>query len=871
MNLAKKSIFDFIKRWVVTLFLGGIATSTLAGAPPSYYFPDPEMYTNGTVRALLLHEGKLYIGGDFSKVTGSNGTFSRVDLAAYDVATGTVLPFEANTNRGTVRAITVGDGKLFVGGSFSKINGTIRYRVAAVDPNTGEVDTTFRNGKDRFTGEVWALAFTDNTVFVGGSFDTIDGIARHYLAAVDDDSGSVLPGFDPSPCDPMDDSGRTDLGVLALQIHPNNPQILFVAGNFMTINGMFDRPFLAAVTTKGEPGPEFEDRMNSPVLDLDATDDFLCAAAGGFANRVYAFGISSDPYVRYWKGEKAEGDAQAVAMASEGYVYFGFHEGLFDSTDCYRMAVLDANDGSVVDNYPPTNSFFGVFALAIDDNVLAVGGDFTEMNRTSQRYLAVFTDLPFMRKEPLPLVVPEPVAPYNRKKGVAVDAEFRWNAVPRASTYQVQVASDSGFSLLIADTAGIADYTLYVTGMEHSAAFWWRVRAHNIVLESNWSEVRYFTTVPGETDVPVISCPLYGAVDQPVTLHLAWYPSSPTLSYSVQVSSDSDFMATVTAASGITDTSLYVGPLANSTGYFWRVNAETIGGVTEWSTAWFTTIIGKPGIPQGITPFNDSRRVSLQPELSWNTSPDASRYSLQIATDSFFNEFAVDTVGISDTFFVSSPLEEDTRYFWRVQSVNIGGKAWSSPMCFTTLFSCPHPPKSLFPEQGFTAETGTVNFSWEPSTPHVTRYCIAIAQDSSMINNYIDSMVVDTQFTGSGLRNYGDFWWQVRACNETGWSAYSEKKQFKTRFPFEWTKRFSLDRFSFFPSGAVRYSIAEPCDVTMELFNLHGVPVWKTVREQGTAGPYVEYLPSAGLASGKYFLSFKAGKFVKKSYAVLVR
>jgi hypothetical protein len=872
MNTIRRSSATALKLSVSFVFVGGLISLLVAAESPAYYFPDPSMYTNGSLRKVVLYGDTLYVAGNFSKVTGKNGTFSRYDIAAFDVTTGSVLPFTANTGSGNVRTLDIDGDKLYAGGSFSDVNGVPRSRLVAVDRFTGEVAASFRNNTEPIDGQVWALAVKHGTVYFGGSFTQIDGVARNYLAAVDSDSGRLVAAFNPSPCEPMNDSGKSPPGIWTIKFHPNNPEILFAGGNFTVIDGNDERPFLAALKTDGTPGPAFDGRVKSPVTDMDFSGNLLCAAVGGFSNRVIAFGIGTDPYIRYWKGQRAQGDAQAVAVAPEGYVYFGFHQGLYDTTDYYRLAVLDATDGTVFDNYPPTNSFFGVRALDINDNFLVAGGDFTRMNDLSQRYLAVFSRVPFERNKPMPLDAPFLTFPRNRTKGTAVDVDFHWEMVVRALTYDLQLATDSGFTKTVIDSTGIKNHSLPVTGLDRTSVYWWRVRARSATLESVWSEAWQFSTNPSDEYLPVIVAPVNGSVDQPVAVTLSWQSSGVAVSYVVQIADNPAFSIRRTVEFTTSDTFVAIPELLNGKRYHWRVRAETVGGATGWAEASFRTIIAKPGIPRGITPHDHARQVNRQPVIMWSCSRDAVRYRVQITTDSTFGHLVIDTAGVPDTAFVPPILAEDTRYFWRVVSLNAGGEALSTTLRFTTVFPSPSAPARLYPESGTVSECDTVRVAWEPCSPYVTRYQVVIAEDSAITEVLVDSMVSDTQCIVPGLSNLSVFWWEVRAFNESGWSGFSAKRKFATHFPVEWIKRFSVDRLSLFPSGGiVRYSIAEPCEVSMELYNLHGVPVWTSVRSQSSAGPFTEHVAAGRLPSGKYFLRFRAGDFVKKIPAMLVR
>jgi hypothetical protein len=867
MNTVKKRFPLF---FIAIVILVGWIASIAAEKNPDYYYPNPTISTNGSVRVVLFHEGKLYVGGLFTRVTDKNGTYNRSNVAAYDMATGLVTDFKANTNTGTVRAMVAGNGKIYIGGSFTKINNVSCSKVAAVDPITGEVATGFRTASGTINGRVWALALSDNFLYLGGSFDSIDGYFRKDLASVDKDGGALNLLFDPEPNDPWNDSGKTPGGIYALSIHPKNPQIVFVGGNYQAIAGSYENPYCTVLRSDGEAATEFQPKITYPVKCFDSHDSTLYIGIGGYSNRIAAYDIGQAPYGRLWRSMFAQGDAQAVAYSNQGYVYFGFHQGLFDTTEPYRMAAVDGKTGVLVDAYPPMNSFLGVEALAAADSFLAVGGEFTQMNGLSQRYLAVLKTRDIASLPPATPILSEPA---DNEIGTSVYPLLKWKFAARAQTYQLGI-STSDTEFLYSNLTGIPFIGLAYQCMDlkSGSRYWWKVRACNNAGKSDWSSVWCFSTLPGDEDLPSLIYPSYGTLNQPVSFTFAWHAGSTALSYGIQVSEFENFSTNIVDQSGLVDTTFHISGLANNMIYYWHVNAMTVGGQSDWPTSWFQTVVASPNAPHCVSPANFASQIFRQTDLLWNHVSGAMSYHLQLSTDRAFDSIFRDTTGVIDTSVRVAGLYDDTKYFWRVSSVNIGGEVWSSVMQFTTVFPFPCAPYPIFPANGSIVKVDSLHALWKKSNPHVTRYWIEIARDANMTGAFIDSAAVDTEFTQYPLTDKSNYWWRVRAYNPTGWSGYSETMLFKTAFPAVWEKRFSLDRFSFSrKNGSVIYSIAEQCDVHLELFDMRGKTVWKAIRQNRSPGPYKEILPASAMPVGAYFLSIKAGSFVKTADATLVR
>ena len=146
--------------------------------------------------------GTIYVGGEFLKAEGR----TRTHFAAFD-ASGALTPWDPEADDNWANLVSASGDTVFLGGQFSWVgHRTKRAGLAAVDP-TGRVTDwnpgvtgllVPREGSGTNTGSVLALAVVRGTVYVGGTFTTIGGQARSNLAAVET-SGAVTdwnPGVD---------------------------------------------------------------------------------------------------------------------------------------------------------------------------------------------------------------------------------------------------------------------------------------------------------------------------------------------------------------------------------------------------------------------------------------------------------------------------------------------------------------------------------------------------------------------------------------------------------------------------------------------------------------------------------------------------
>ena len=141
----------------------------------------------------------LVYGGSFKTVqipgvTGAAAKLAQPYLVAFNVDTGAVLPGFRPVLNGTVSSIEAGDtpDTVFIGGTFTTVNGVAVKRLAKLDLNTGALVATFTADAD---GEIKTMARSGSRLFVGGTFTKIRGKARTNLAEIDVTTGLVNPNF----------------------------------------------------------------------------------------------------------------------------------------------------------------------------------------------------------------------------------------------------------------------------------------------------------------------------------------------------------------------------------------------------------------------------------------------------------------------------------------------------------------------------------------------------------------------------------------------------------------------------------------------------------------------------------------------------
>lgn len=135
--------------------------------------PSPSFWVD-VVRA---RGSTIYCGGLFASIGGATRYFA----GAVDATTGLATPWDPHLGQGTLTSLDVSTPALHAGGNFATVGGEPRQGIAAFDAAGTLVDPWSVTG----TGTVHAIAVHDGTVYVGGDGTFSDGTtSRPYFAAI---------------------------------------------------------------------------------------------------------------------------------------------------------------------------------------------------------------------------------------------------------------------------------------------------------------------------------------------------------------------------------------------------------------------------------------------------------------------------------------------------------------------------------------------------------------------------------------------------------------------------------------------------------------------------------------------------------------
>ncbi|MDO8631539.1 MAG: hypothetical protein Q7R41_13720, partial [Phycisphaerales bacterium] len=311
--------------------------------------------------------------------------------AAIDVATGFATAWNPDCD-GQVFALAASGTSLFVGGGFAHLGGQHREYIGAVDLKTGRATPWYPG---HLSSGVRALAVSEGTLYMGGFFSGIGSTTRNSIAALDVATADVLP-WNPNANGP----------VQAIVI---DGQTLYVGGGFSRIGGR-DRPYLAAFN-----------RFTGQVTDWNPAPDGMIAAICAMGDTVYiggGFNRVGGKVRRFlgavdaltgaatgWSADTTSGILTILPRGNELFVGGQFQT--IGGVPRDHLAMLDRRFPAP--NATPWNPRPGaesststVRALSLMESTLFVGGDFRTVDGATVQYVAAF-DFPGRVQSPLRL------------------------------------------------------------------------------------------------------------------------------------------------------------------------------------------------------------------------------------------------------------------------------------------------------------------------------------------------------------------------------------------------------------------------------------------------------------------------------------
>ena len=358
-----------------------------------------------------------------------------------------------------------------------------------------------------------------------------------------------------------------------------------------------------------------------------------------------------------------------------------------------------------------------------------------------------------------------------------------WDAA-WADLYRVQLATNNIFNTPLVDqnNLSVSSYHL-VSPLTPNTTYYWRVRAINSIGQSGaWSSIWSFRTA---ILAPTLRAPANTVLLNNKRPTFTWNSVVGGTSYTLEVSSLSDFASDVINTSQTPTNYTPTNDLTANAKYYWRVKANGPNGPSLHSQVWTFTTGNPPSVPSLVTPIANVLVLTTTPLLDWSTSslPSGTTfayYQVELATNSAFSSPIVNSSSQTSrtTSQLTSPgLATNTKFYWRVRAANtVSGvtnfSAWSPAGIFRTALS---PPVLSLPVNGGSVTNLRPTLDWTDISG-VTGYTIQVSK-----NNVFSSLVVNvspagtvSKYTPAGNLPTGILlYWRVQSRGANGPSAWS--------------------------------------------------------------------------------------------------
>jgi hypothetical protein len=170
---------------VKTQDTGGVSPTPAAGTPSL-----TKTGTQEVIKQLVQCGDTMYAVGSFTSITQKKVAYPRENVFSFSANPPYTITSWAPDVNNKVNTITFNGANCaaaYIGGRFTRINGTVVKYLAEIDTTVGNVVPTF--GTDAEGGEVNTLQGVDGHILAGGFFYSVNGGKDEYLASLNPVTG----------------------------------------------------------------------------------------------------------------------------------------------------------------------------------------------------------------------------------------------------------------------------------------------------------------------------------------------------------------------------------------------------------------------------------------------------------------------------------------------------------------------------------------------------------------------------------------------------------------------------------------------------------------------------------------------------------
>ena len=477
------------------------------------------------------------------------------------------------------------------------------------------------------------------------------------------------------------------------------------------------------------------------------------------------------------------------------------------------------------------------------------------------------------------IFLPTLLEPLNGSSDVFIEPTLEWTSESNFSNYAIQISTDDSYvsDSIVYENNDINDESITELMPYFGTTYFWRTSSTFGECVSGWSRSSSFTTMQG---YPELTSPDNSANNQALNLELTWTEVPGAISYDIELSYNPSFDVLEYGKVGVTGTNISV-TLKPERTYYWRVssnfnyiqqNGDFLS--SPWSSIFsFSTTVAPAGVPQLVSPANTLSKVATDVQLVWESQESADFYSLEIATDNDFDDIYLAVDSIPDTTYTTSGLDNYTKYYWRIKSLNAGGETpWSSEWNFRTIApEVTSAPVLDSPGNNETElDTRRVFLRWismdeAENNGGGYRLQFATSEEFEGQDLLIDQTNIDDPVREVNLLNdTTTYWWRVLAWNETGEGPWSEIWNFTTADVTSIRSPEFIENIDLYPNPtkgrfSVRMNITKASEATFILVDVQGNQIFSRTEYLTNIGISDIEFDSIEIPSGQYYLIVRSG------------
>ena len=363
---------------------------------------------------------------------------------------------------------------------------------------------------------------------------------------------------------------------------------------------------------------------------------------------------------------------------------------------------------------------------------------------------------------------PVPLPPINLSVTAVSSSQINltWTDQSTSETgFQIERKTGAGgtYALIVTTAANATTYSN--SGLAEGTTYFYRVRAVNSYGNSAYSNEASAMLV-SPPPAPTLSATAVSSSQ----INLTWTDQSNNetgFQIERKTGTGGTYALIVTTAANATTYSN--SGLAGGTTYFYRVRAVNSAGNSAYSNEASATTQISPPANLFATAVSSS-----QINLTWtDQSNNETGFQIERKTGTGGTYALIVTTAANATTYSNSGLAEGTTYFYRVRAVNSAGNSAYSNEASATPVSPPPPPINLF---AVPVSSSEINLTWTDQSTNETGFQIERKTGIGGTYALIGTAAANaTTYNSTGLADGTTYYYQVRAVNSAGNSAYTNQ------------------------------------------------------------------------------------------------